>query len=253
MGYTIESLYKICFSISKEHAADKKQFFYLLDILKHPFTKNEIESFFQIKKVKKILPVLRKKWSLFEESLELDFAEKFIYDNDIIISDFIFWKRYLQLTKNELQLSSIKKHQKVLVIGSGPLPLTAILYWQKTKCRIDCIDNKKNNVRISNKVIKKLMIGDKIKIRYYDGKKDFSKKYDIVFVAALALPKKLILENIYNSTKPNCKIIVRTVSGLNKILYEPIDDYIINFNILNRKGANSKKIFNSAYLLGKKN
>jgi len=248
----IKSLRQICNYICDEDAKiSDETFFKLMNLINIDLSTSAIDDFFRDDEIVRGLPIIREKWKYFEEALETGFAKKFI-SAELQLSNFVFWDRYDTMTANEMSLACINDYSKVLIIGGGPFPITALYYCQLGKCFIDCIDNQQESVLISRQMIKILGLENKINIFLADGKNYDLTGYDVIFVTALALPKQLIFRNILQNASHDCKIIARTVEGLKIIIYEPINDYIKNnFELINKRNGNDKAI-NSSYLIKKK-
>jgi hypothetical protein len=60
--------------------------------------------------------------------------------------------------KNESQLANFNEDKTVVFIGSGPLPLTLIMFNKVFKCRCIGIEVQKEVAELSKKVLKKVRI-----------------------------------------------------------------------------------------------
>lgn len=175
-----------------------------------------------------------------EYELEKYWALKIINSKNprIEILKFPYYANYEKLTQMEwFSLLSCTKHKshKAAFVGSGPLPLTAIILASKYKVKTTILDIDEDAVGISMKLIKKLNLEKKIIVKNADGAK-FEKysKFNLIFVAALAgvnaKTKENILKKIRNDTKKGTHILARSSWGMREILYKPLDQKI--FKIL---------------------
>lgn len=137
------------------------------------------------------------------------------------------YEKQTNLESKSLSLCNLRHaHKKMLFIGGGPMPLTAILLSKKLKIKTIIIDSNKEAVRISRKLIEKLGIKN-IKVKYGIGE-NFKgyEKYEIIFVASLAgrndKEKIKIFKRIKEQAKPDAHIIARSSYGGRKILYRPL-------------------------------
>lgn len=145
---------------------------------------------------------------------------------------FPYYKNYEKLTKLEwFSLLSCENHlsHSVLFIGSGPLPLTAIVLAENYIDKLTVLDYDDEAINLSMRLIKKLGLEKKITVVKGDAK-TFSdyKTFNTVFVAALAgaLPKdkQEILQKLKTDTPNQSHIIARSSWGAREILYTPIDN-----------------------------
>jgi len=116
------------------------------------------------------------------------------------------------MIKNEIRLANIKESDKILHIGSGPIPATSIILTKKTNVNITAIDKSKNSVKQSTKLIKRLNLSEKIKIINSDIL-DFSlNEFDLIIVAQGINPYENTLKYISKSLKKSGRVIFRTSS-----------------------------------------
>jgi len=157
--------------------------------------------------------------------------------------------RTFSYAEAEGKMAGIKKTSKVLVVGSGPFPETAIGYALAFGCNIVCLEKRGPFVKMSRKVIEKLGLGEKIEIVQGTTGKVRHLKFDKVLVTALSAPKSEILNDL---KKPNCDIILRTSFGSSKLVYAPVDaDDLKNFEV-KAKFVRLGKNFTSSILIKKK-
>lgn len=165
-----------------------------------------------------------------EEELELHFANKFITNNKTL-KEFIYYDNYQ--SQVQLELESIKTFnpnpKKVLFIGGGPLPLTAILLAKD--CEVDCdvIEKNKEYAILSEQVIKKLGIENikviNIEALDYGGYAD----YDLVIISALSQSNVLSKESLINQISSQAPLTLARYAAGNKILlYPDLNKSIIN-------------------------
>ncbi|MBP9818304.1 hypothetical protein KBC75_06190 [Candidatus Shapirobacteria bacterium] len=155
------------------------------------------------------------------------------------------------LIESEISIGRIEADDKMLFIGSGPLPMSAILYNKYAGCQIDCIEKDKNMVDISQKVLAKLGLAKSVNVYCKNGEKLKADKYDVIVVALLAKPKNKILESIFTSMEPTTRVICRTADTTNKILYEETDKKLFDRYGFNKKNvAGTKQTVSSVFYLG---
>jgi nicotianamine synthase len=164
-----------------------------------------------------------------EYELEKYWAKEIISGNKHLV-DFPYLKNYRDLTRlewNALDSCTDHHHHNVLFIGSGPLPMTAIMLAKEHGVQSTLVDNSAEAAALSRKLIKTLGLEHFIKVVKADGA-TFKKveNFNVIFVAALAgvnaAQKMRVFANIKTNTSPHCHIIARSSWGKRKFLYAPL-------------------------------
>ncbi|HWA52384.1 MAG TPA: nicotianamine synthase family protein [Patescibacteria group bacterium] len=175
---------------------------------------------------KKQIENLQKVCSSAEYELEKYWSQKNIYK-------FPYFENYLKLTKLEwfsLKSCSVHKKHKILFVGGGPLPMTAIMLAKIYRQKVTILEKEKEAVDLSSSLIKELKLQNKIKVIQVDAL-DFEgyKNFNAIFVAALAginsNIKDKILEKIKKQTLKNTHILARSSWGARRILYKPLSKH----------------------------
>lgn len=130
---------------------------------------------------------------------------------DIISSN--YFKMYQELVDKEIKMAGISKNDKVVVIGCGSLPITAILVTLKTKAHVVAIDKDKRAVKDADKYIKNHHLESSIEIKYADGDVYPLKKFDVIYLTYGLKKKEDIFDYIINNSKNNSRVIFRTAIG----------------------------------------
>lgn len=178
---------------------------------------------------KKECGCLQKICSHAEYEMEKHWAKKIISD-DKSLADFPYYENYINLTRLEWNaLSSCSDHTRhaVLFVGSGPLPMTAIILAIKHKTKVTIIDNDLDAIKLSRKVIGKLGLRHMINILHADGNSfNGYEDFNVIFVAALAgtnpKQKKNIFKYISRKASKKCHVVARSSWGKRKLLYPPL-------------------------------
>lgn len=205
-------------------------------ILKEKLSMNEERVILSHDEVKRALPLLQHFYEVFETNLEEEFVTDFL-NGKKEIGDYLLYDRFVELITNEKNLAKISEKDCVLFIGSGPLPITAVLLSMFTGCCVDCYDKNKKFADISKRVIEKLSLSNKIKIYNKKGEEISENKYSAFVIALLAKPKDKILDRVWNGSIKGARIICRTSDGVREAFYEQTDP------ILLKKYPSVNKIF----------
>jgi len=177
------------------------------------------------------LSILNDAYSVWETELEWQFAQKLIA-GEVQLSDYLLFDRFDELLRRELSLVEGLQPQRILFIGSGPVPISAVHLHLQTGRPVDCIDRDPKTVALSRQLISRSGFADSIRVFCDRGEEHDVSQYDLVLVALLAKPKRNILKNLRKRTHPNARILCRTSIGLRQLVYEPtVDRDIYGFHI----------------------
>ena len=156
-------------------------------------------------RMNKALKLIRKFYLYIGARLETENAMDIIQSKDPYqtLDTFHFYERYEGLLINESKLAKFSKDKTFVFIGSGPLPLTLILFREVI-------------AKLGLSAGIKIVVGDETKLKDLD--------YDIVMVAAFAIPKDKVFANVWETVDINTPVLVRTYSGMRAILYAPLTD-----------------------------
>lgn len=132
------------------------------------------------------------------------------------------YERFRRLLGREFSMVRIGAAPKALFIGSGPLPISAILMAGYLDTTVDCVDINADAIARSQSMIDALALHDKLRPMHRAEAAYSVAQYDIIIIALLAKPKKVILENIARTRKADAQVICRTSYGLRRFLYEPL-------------------------------
>lgn len=167
-------------------------------------------------------------------------------------STFPYIDNYKALAEREISLIAgtglqLSASHRILVIGSGPLPLSAIELHTQTGAQVDQVDSSERAANKGKQVCKALGMDT----HYYVGGGEsitLSGVYDVILIAALAGStkgeKQRIVDNVLPHLAAGGRIIIRSARGSRVLLYPEIkasslkrmralaeyhpDDYIIN-------------------------
>lgn len=166
------------------------------------------------------MELLNNAYCAWETALEQIFVERLCAGTSSL-SDYRLNNRFQRLLKREISMLRHRNHRRALFIGSGPFPISAVWLHRYLGITVDGLDLSSDAVERSRGLIAKLDLEGSINIIHEDSPHYDVGAYDVIIIALLAKPKKIILDNIYASAKPDCEVICRTSSGLRSVLYEP--------------------------------
>jgi precorrin-6B methylase 2 len=157
----------------------------------------------------------------YETNLEYDFSNRLL-EGKTSETEYPLYERFTRLIEAEVALANVCENDRVLFIGSGPFPISAILISKFTSVNVYCIDKSQRACETSLEVVDHLGLGDKIKVKRDSGETSSLFGYDVVFVALLAQPKEKIFDCIWRHAPQNTRVICRTSDGVREAFYRGI-------------------------------
>lgn len=115
---------------------------------------------------------------------------------------------YRMLVKREARLAGINEQDRVLCIGGGICPYTAILLHKYTKAQITVVDNNRVCVEKARKFIDRVGM-EKINIVYGDGENICCHGYTVIHLAMQISPKELVLNKILQKAQHGTRVLIR--------------------------------------------
>ncbi len=194
---------------------------------------------------------LNKAYCLWETELEYRYARDILSGKEITLDNYLLNERFERLVKRELSLLNGDTPQRVLFVGSGPLPISAFHMQKLIKRPIDCLDRSEPAVEISKDVIERLGFDDSIRVFNGLGETFDISDYDVILIALLASPKRRILRNLRKKAAPNCRILCRTSFSLRTLVYEPTPEEVLGgFQLMAQQIAEGEQTISTFLLEG---
>jgi GNAT superfamily N-acetyltransferase len=162
-------------------------------------------------------------YCFWQTRLESQFAHRLI-TGEASLADYPFYERFDFLVRREIALLADTHPQRILFIGSGPLPISAILMHLQTGLPVDCVARDSGAAAISRQVVENCGFSSLVRIQgRADADYDVS-DYDLVMVGLLVRPKKAIFRKLRKRCRPGCEILCRTSHGLRRLICEATSD-----------------------------
>ncbi|MDR5658622.1 nicotianamine synthase family protein [Serpentinicella sp. ANB-PHB4] len=117
---------------------------------------------------------------------------------------------YKGMVKKEISLCGITDEDRVLCIGGGPFPCTAMEIAKKTGAQIEVIDYDPLAVKKAKKLINKMNLDKQISIKCAKGQELEVRDFSIIHVAFQAQPQKDILDSLLSKVNNGTKILMRS-------------------------------------------
>ena len=135
------------------------------------------------------------------------FLEKKIAVNRTVVS--LYANFYREVVKNEIKLAEITEKDRVLNIGCGGIPFTAILVARLTGARVWAIDCDKDAVEVARRCVAAQQLEKLVTVVHMDGGDTIPFNFDVAVVALQAKPKNKILENLLQSSDSKVRLVFR--------------------------------------------
>lgn len=116
---------------------------------------------------------------------------------------------YKKLVGDEIKLCSISCQDKVLCIGGGPIPCTAIEIARETGACVEVIDTDPSVIKFAQKVIKLYGLEAQVKAVHGLGQTIDPKDFSVIHIARQTYPKREVINNISNKASMGTRILVR--------------------------------------------
>lgn len=206
----------------------------------------------------KELPELHRLCSTGEFEMECYWSKHFsTYSKSL--AQFPYYQHYQKLVVEEEKLLAkycSANQKRMLFVGSGPLPLSALLFAQNYKWQVDCLDKDQQAYWLGKRFIHSQNANKNIRCIHEDiYQYKQLRKYDIVVLGALVgsdhEQKQEIMKHLATHTNAETKLLVRSTKGLRTLLYPELKLEIIKFwKILEAKHP-TDEVINSMVLLAK--
>ena len=160
--------------------------------------------------------------SLYTAKLEIEHAHSILKSRDPweMLTNFSYLSNYIQLASTEYQGAGLKPGDTVVIIGSGPLPISLIILCHQYGVRGIGIEQEPERAELSRKVLEKLGFSDQIKI--ISGNHSTLPLKDtagLIMVAAQAEPKQEIFDYLAKALPAGTKLSYRIYEkGLRRVL-----------------------------------
>jgi hypothetical protein len=157
-----------------------------------------------------------RKW---KTTLELEFAHRVI-QGEAVLSDYCLYERIGGLVRRELAMVSAIPIHRILVIGSGPLPASAIHIHLQTGLIIDCVGRDQDAIAMSERIVRACGLNESIRV-FSDNNAGYNVLgYDLVVIEIREKQEKNLLTKLRKRCQPGCHILYRTSHGLRRLLHE---------------------------------
>jgi L-amino acid N-acyltransferase YncA len=187
-----------------------------------------------------------------ETEIEYRYARAVLAGEEKSLDNYQLGARFERLLERELSLlSGLSAPERILFIGSGPLPISAYYVHRLTGKPVDCLDRSPEAVDISRRVIEEIGLSDSMRVFNGLGEDFNIKNYDLIIVALLAKPKRRIMRNLRKRAAPGCRVLCRTSFGLRTLVYEATpENVLMGFDVQSRQLAEGDQTISTLLVEG---
>ena len=118
---------------------------------------------------------------------------------------------YKDVIQKEAVLANITGNDRILCIGGGCCPFSAILFHQMTGATVTVIDQRSACIPASRQVINRLGLGESVRVLCQDGRSaeiPFS-EYTVVHLALQVSPIEQVFSQVARQIAPGTKLLIR--------------------------------------------
>jgi len=162
-------------------------------------------------------------YRFWQTRLEDQFAQRFV-KGGLVLQDYFLYERFAALVKRELALTSRTAFQRILFLGSGAFPISALLLHAETGVPVDCVARDSSAIELSRKVVESYGVGSAVTVLGDENSDYDTHNYDLIVIGILFRNKKSVLKTARKRSQPGCQVLCRTSCGIGQLIYESISD-----------------------------
>ncbi|WP_027340093.1 class I SAM-dependent methyltransferase [Halonatronum saccharophilum] len=125
---------------------------------------------------------------------------------------------YKKMVAREIALGEIAKGSKVLHIGSGPYPMTAIALAQGGY-EVVGVDNDPKAIRSGQRLVDKMGLSSLVKFKEIDALGIGYNDFDLIILSLHVIPKARTIEEIIEGLDKGTRVVYRNPRGLLSKIY----------------------------------
>ncbi|HEC81675.1 MAG TPA: methyltransferase domain-containing protein [Thermoplasmatales archaeon] len=145
------------------------------------------------------------------------FVEKLL-ENSRLLTDF-YIRFFRKMTVDEFSRVPLPKDARVLIIGCGSIPHTAIIVAKEKPWKVVGVDRDNEAVQKARSLVERYGLGDRVRVVEGDGLSFDLSGYDLVVVAHGVEPKSRILERIVEEMDGKTTVLFRTTWDFLDVVY----------------------------------
>ncbi|MDF0589767.1 methyltransferase domain-containing protein [Candidatus Methanocrinis natronophilus] len=135
---------------------------------------------------------------------------------------------YREVVAREISLANIRSGERVLNVGCGAVPFTAIHIARLTQARVLALDRDPDVVRSARACIRRMNLEDRIEVELGDASENVPEDFDAAIVALQAEPKYEIFKKLQERCGSRTPLIFRAPSPSFKDRYDSLPDTLLH-------------------------
>ncbi len=121
----------------------------------------------------------------------------------------LYSRIYDEVIRKEINLAGITAGDRVLHVGCGGIPFTAVKVARLTGARVWAIDRDQEAVAAAGRCVKAMKLQNQIEVVQADGCSSLPAEFDVALVALQAEPKKELLDNLLDGGASSARLVFR--------------------------------------------
>ncbi|SDY35002.1 hypothetical protein [Tindallia californiensis] len=121
----------------------------------------------------------------------------------------LFQYYYEKIVRDEIKIGGIKRQDRVLCIGGGAFPATAIEIHRQTGAKVDVLDCDQEAVQHASDLLQRMGKNKDINVYVGCGQSFDPKNYQVVHIALQVKNREEVLAHLQKNTHPGTKILAR--------------------------------------------
>lgn len=171
---------------------------------------------------------LQNKFLLIESIIEKVSAERYLLlGKDSVLEEKLL--RHTPLMEKDGNCLGLTSESRILLVGSGSIPITGIILCNKFACKIICVDSDPDAIKLSKKVISTIAMESQFTFICEDIRSMPSDKidYTAAIIVAFLPHKNKILQKFLHSGH-TMDLLIRQPRGPYSLIYDKADIQLIN-------------------------
>lgn len=191
-----------------------------------------------------LLSLFQQTYEIYETNLEIEFVRSLLKRNGVLsindLQSYQYYEGYARAVKAEARLAHITHTDRVAFVGSGPVPMTAILLHELTGALIECIERDRASAELSYKLIQKIGYSKNIHVIRKNAIAENFSHFTVVVLAVMAKPKDVLMRIIWEQVRPGTRIVYRLPSDARQAYYEDTSDVLNHYQKFERRRIERK-------------
>lgn len=117
--------------------------------------------------------------------------------------------RYRPMVRREVDLAGLHVGDRILNVGCGPMPATAVNLAALTGAEVTCIDHDPDAVTAARRFVSAFDVDNRVTVNVADGRTVDTGPFDAAVVALHTVGTAAVVDNFYGAAAPGDRLVVR--------------------------------------------